>query len=121
MALKITVDNDKYEIIESGSIIVNSSTIFSMTIGDDLDNSLIVTFEFVKNGDARSFYSEKTGEKSLLIKCNNFNIDDSDSWVGNGNPFNVGTINGHNIALKMRTIFVADDIVFFYSWYKQIK
>lgn len=120
MALKITVD-DKYEIIESGSIIVNASTTFSMYVGDNLDTPLIISFEFIYDGKEKGLISEKTGANTLSIKCNNFNIDDSDSWVGNGNLFKVGNINGHDIALKMRTIFVADDIVFFYSWYKKIR
>lgn len=121
MAIKITVDKEKYEIIESGSIIVDSSVSFSMTIGDNIDKSLIVTFEFIHDGDEKGFSSEKTGDRTLSIKCNNFNLDDSDSWVGNKKLFKVGTIDGFNIALKMRTIFVADDLVFFYSWYRQIK
>ena len=60
MALKIIVDNDEYEIIESGSIIVDSSTAFSMTVGDSIEKSLIVTFEFMHDGDETGFSSVKS-------------------------------------------------------------
>lgn len=116
MALKITVDNDKYEIIESGSIIVNKELPFSMSIGEG-ENRLIITFTFIDDGDKRNLRTEKTGDKTLSIICENFSRD-GEQWVGNGNFLSIGTINGKAIYLKLRTFFVANDLVFFYSWYK---
>jgi len=115
MDLITTVDDGKYEIISSGSIIVNKELPFSMLIGEG-EKRLIITFTFIDDGDKRSLRTEKTGDKTLSIICRNFSRDGE--WVGNGDFLSIGTINGKAIYLKLRTFFVANDLVFFYSWYK---
>ena len=116
MDLIITVDDSKYEIVSSGSIIVKRESAFSMSIGEG-ENRLIITFTFINDGNGRNLNTEKTGEKTLSIICSNFDRDGS-QWVGNGDLLSIGTINGKKIYLKLRTFFVANDLVLFYTWYK---
>lgn len=107
----VNINIDKYEVVASGSVVIHESK----NVVFDVDG-LNITFSFNNDGGERVFKTEKTGDVSLSIICENF---DNEGWVGNVDMLRVGTIKGAPLYVKFRTNFVSKDVVLFYTWYKE--
>lgn len=126
----LKVRTNKYEVWESGVILIKNNEVFEFVIYDDkefaeqnknktdYEDHMIVRCVFVKdnfNNEAQLSYelvNDNTGQINFI------NFDRGLGGVTNRAPIDVGIRNGRRLLLDFRIVtYGEDDMSFYYNWY----
>lgn len=115
--MKIKLEIDNYEIISSGSIIIDQSKPMFFKFEDNNINFKFI-FSIDKENESSRFATKINKEENFL----EFNIINSNSGqlLGNQDLIPLAKLDGKQLYLKFRVTSVGDEIkdtVFHYSWY----